>query len=126
MYEPHVCPKCNETVDILCDGRVLKDYEWCPSCKEIHAEAEWRVRWFNHRFRFFTKRDIFTRDGYRCYMCNKFLGLVSKEATLDHEVPTSRGGHSTFDNMRMCCNSCNNKKGDLLLSEYHDLYGKPE
>lgn len=126
MYEEHTCPNCGDKVNILCDGRVLKSYEWCPACKEAHQDKEWQVRWFNHRFRLFTKKDIYTRDGYKCYICGKFLGLSSREATLDHEVPTSRGGLSTFSNMRLCCNPCNNKKGDLLLEEFYEQQGKPE
>ena len=121
-YEEHVCPNCNESVKILCDGRLLKAYEWCPDCKEVHKQKDWEVRWFNHRLRLFSKKDIFARDGYRCYICKEDLGLVSKEATLDHVLPLSRGGLSTFDNMKLCCKNCNNLKGDLLLSEFYDEY----
>lgn len=70
--------------------------------------------------RLFTKKDIFTRDGYKCYICDVKLGLVSKQATIDHVVPLSRGGLSTFNNMKLCCITCNNKKGDLLLHEFLD------
>jgi 5-methylcytosine-specific restriction endonuclease McrA len=118
MYEWHTCPNCNRDVEVLCDGRILKSYEWCLVCKESHKLKDWEVRWFNHRFRVFTKKDIATRDGYKCYICKNFLGLTSKNSTIDHQVPLSRGGLSTFDNMRLCCTGCNNKKGDLLLEEY--------
>lgn len=120
MYEEHTCPNCGEQVDILCDGRELREYEWCQDCKDEHKQKDWAVRWFNHRFRLFNKRDIFARDGFKCYICGTELGLISKNATIDHVVPTSRGGLSTFDNMRLCCDPCNNAKGDLLLEEYLD------
>lgn len=118
MYKQHTCPNCKREVRILCDGRVLKPYEWCNECKEAHRLKDWSVRWFNHRFQVFTKKDISARDGYSCYICKTFLGLTSKKATIDHQTPLSRGGFSTFDNMRLCCVDCNNEKGDLLLGEY--------
>jgi len=122
MYENHICPSCGTTVSILCDGRELKSYEWCSECKEKHKQKDWAVRWFNHRFNLFIKKDIYMRDGYSCYICKKLLGLVSRETTLDHQIPLSRGGLSTLSNMRMCCNDCNNKKGDLLLEEFFELF----
>ena len=122
MYEDHTCPNCGEVVRILCDGRELKLYEWCARCKEVHKQKDWAVRWFNQRFKLFSKRDIFARDGFKCYICKKHLGLVAKDSTMDHEIPLSRGGFSTFSNMRLCCNECNNTKGDLLLDEFYDLY----
>lgn len=118
MYEQHTCPNCGELVNILCDGRELKPYEWCLPCKDANKKRDWEVRWFNHRFKIFSKRDIFTRDGFACYICSTELTLISKDATLDHEVPLSRGGLSTLSNMRLCCSSCNNKKGDMLLDEF--------
>ena len=121
MYETHICPKCNETVDIRCDGRILKEYEWCPECKKSHEEVDWMVRWFNHRFKMFTRRDLIVRDGGQCYLCKKGLEVNSRDMTIDHVVPISRGGLSTLINMRICCNECNNKKGDLLLDEYLNL-----
>lgn len=119
-YEDHLCPNCGEEVTIRVDGRILKEYEWCVDCKDGHHSDDWEVRWFNHRFRLWNKKDIATRDGYRCYICDKFLGLTSKEATYDHQVPLARGGLSTFDNLRYCCYDCNNRKGDLMLEEFLD------
>lgn len=118
MYELHTCPNCLEEVSILCDGRVLKTYEWCPSCKEKHHKRDWEVRWFNHRFQLFTKKDIYFRDGFKCYICSVPLEFKSKQSTFDHKIPLARGGLSSFDNLKLCCTDCNNKKGDLLLEEY--------
>lgn len=125
MYESHTCPSCNQQVEILCDGRILKSYEWCNDCKEAHQQKDWEVRWFNHRFQIFTKRDIYLRDGFRCYICSADLPFKHREATFDHEVPLARGGLSDFSNLRLCCTSCNNKKGDLLLNELFEEYGDP-
>lgn len=126
MYEEHTCPSCKKQVSILCDGRVLKDYEWCNDCKKEHQHKDWEVRWFNHRFQVFSRKDIYFRDGFRCYICNTYLVFGERNTTFDHELPTARGGLSTFSNLRLCCNRCNNKKGDLLLEELLDQYGSPE
>lgn len=114
----HTCPNCNHEVEVILDGRILRDYEWCQDCKDSHYKRDWEVRWFNHRFKVFSKRDIFMRDGFKCYLCSLPLELKSRNSTFDHVVPTSRGGLSTFDNLRLCCNPCNNDKGDLLLDEF--------
>ena len=37
--------------------------------------------------------------------------------TMDHIVPKSRGGKSTWKNTVTCCRKCNSKKGSKLLSE---------
>lgn len=126
MYTDHTCPKCKQKVSILSDGRLLKDYEWCNACKDAHKKEDWAIRWFNHRFKLFTKYDIYIRDGFKCYICHRSLAFKDRNTTFDHEVPLARGGHSTFNNLRLCCNRCNNKKGDLLLNELFEHYGPPD
>jgi len=126
MYEIHTCPNCKEQVSILCDGRTIKDYEWCNECKEEHQRKDWEVRWFNHRFQMFTKKDIYFRDGFKCYICKVELVFKDKNATFDHEIPNARGGLSNYSNLRLCCNFCNNKKGDLFLEELFEQYGSPD
>jgi 5-methylcytosine-specific restriction endonuclease McrA len=126
MYETHICPNCGKQVDILLDGRELKEYEWCPECKRRHHKADWAIRWFNHRFQLFTKRDIYFRDGFKCYICSKLLKFKERGATFDHVVPLSRGGFSDFNNLRLCCTDCNNRKGDLLLEELFEDQGTPD
>ncbi|QEY22434.1 HNH endonuclease [Psychrobacillus sp. AK 1817] len=58
------------------------------------------------------KEMILERDGFLCRYCNA-LGN-----TLDHVIPKSKGGISTFSNCVCCCDKCNNEKGDLLLEEF--------
>ena len=36
---------------------------------------------------------------------------------MDHVVPRSRGGGSTWENLVACCFKCNNKKGDRTPQE---------
>lgn len=60
-----------------------------------------------------SKSDIYERDGYLCVYC----GIKPSILTVDHVVPKSRGGLSTFDNLVTSCSSCNNKKGDRTPEE---------
>ena len=58
----------------------------------------------------FSKSNIFLRDRYRCAYCN--TQLEKKECTLDHVLPTSHGGKTTFENCVTACGPCNAGKGN--------------
>lgn len=55
---------------------------------------------------------VYVRDGYRCRMC----GISGRYARLeiDHIIPISKGGKSTYDNLQTLCHSCNVKKGNRI------------
>jgi len=57
-----------------------------------------------------TRRAVFARDRWTCQYCGGVRGTL----TLDHVVPRSRGGPSTWDNIVTCCAPCNRRKGDRL------------
>jgi 5-methylcytosine-specific restriction endonuclease McrA len=63
----------------------------------------------------FSKASVFVRDHYKCQYCGRELN--ARNATVDHVVPTSRGGKNTFQNTVCSCKPCNSWKGDKLLSE---------
>ena len=73
----------------------------------------------------FTRRNIFYRDRNRCQYCGdrfKRSGL-----NLDHVVPLSRGGRSSWENVVCCCIKCNMRKGSRLPREAHmHLIRKPK
>jgi len=56
-----------------------------------------------------TKKNIIWRDGNQCQYCGK--NFNSRELTVDHIKPKSRGGGNTWLNLTACCHSCNQKKG---------------
>jgi 5-methylcytosine-specific restriction endonuclease McrA len=63
----------------------------------------------------FTRRNIYEHYQYRCCYCgHKF---PTTELNLEHVVPRSRGGKSTWDNVVTSCVTCNLKKGNKLLHE---------
>jgi 5-methylcytosine-specific restriction endonuclease McrA len=58
----------------------------------------------------FSKNNVFLRDLYICSYCEK--QLEKKDCTLDHVLPVSHGGKTTFDNTVTACGVCNSKKGN--------------
>jgi 5-methylcytosine-specific restriction endonuclease McrA len=60
-----------------------------------------------------SRRALFARDGWRCMYC----GTTGGRLTLDHVVPRSRGGESSWENVVTSCAPCNLRKGDRLLEE---------
>ena len=55
-----------------------------------------------------SKRNIFLRDAYTCQYCSATVTEVT--ATLDHVLPVSKGGKTTWENSATACKSCNYKK----------------
>jgi 5-methylcytosine-specific restriction endonuclease McrA len=43
--------------------------------------------------------------------------IPSSDLTLDHVIPRSRGGSSSWENLVACCHTCNRRKGNHLLNE---------
>lgn len=56
--------------------------------------------------------EIYERDGYRCRKC----GISQRNANLeiDHIIPISKGGKSTYDNLQTLCHKCNVEKGNTF------------
>ncbi|HEX3892133.1 MAG TPA: HNH endonuclease [Terracidiphilus sp.] len=72
-----------------------------------------------HQTRALSRKNILLRDRNSCQYCS--VALPSAELTLDHVVPRSRGGSSTWENLVACCHACNRRKGNRLLSEIDDM-----
>lgn len=72
----------------------------------------------------FNRRNIFARDSNRCQYCGKRHG--TSELSLDHVIPRSQGGPTTWDNIVSCCITCNVKKGGRTPDQAHmPLVRKP-
>jgi 5-methylcytosine-specific restriction endonuclease McrA len=57
----------------------------------------------------FSKGNVFLRDNYTCAYCGD--QLEKKHCTLDHVLPSSKGGKTTFENTVTACGPCNAGKG---------------
>ena len=62
-----------------------------------------------------SRKNILLRDRNTCQFCSRML--PASELTLDHVVPRSRGGRSSWENLVACCYECNNSKGDRTPEE---------
>ncbi len=72
-----------------------------------------------HQTRALSRKNILLRDRNTCQYCG--IVLTAGELTLDHVIPRSRGGQSTWENLVACCHACNRKKGNSMLHELVDL-----
>lgn len=62
------------------------------------------------------REEIKERDNYKCCSCG--LGIEDEPNLLleiDHIIPLSKGGMTTYDNLQTLCWKCNRKKGAKLL-----------
>lgn len=62
-----------------------------------------------------TTANVRKRDGNRCGYTNRLLG--PGEGNLDHVVPQSRGGKTTWENLTWCDKNVNQTKGDKTPEE---------
>jgi len=68
-----------------------------------------------HQSRALSRKNILLRDRNTCQYCGEVL--PSGELTLDHVIPRSRGGSSTWENLVACCHPCNRRKGNQFATE---------
>ncbi len=62
------------------------------------------------------RRNLLLRDENTCQYCGK--GMPPSQLSVDHVVPTSRGGAAnSWENQVVACRRCNGRKGNRLLSE---------
>lgn len=58
----------------------------------------------------YNRAGIFKRDNYTCQYCAK--SFKHNELTIDHVLPRSMGGQTSWENCVTSCNPCNNRKAD--------------
>lgn len=63
----------------------------------------------------YSKRNIFLRDDYKCIYCG--VDVTRDTAELEHILPRSRGGKTTWENTGTSCHDCNNRKDNMTPDE---------
>ena len=58
----------------------------------------------------FNRRNIYRRDAFQCQYCGGRPGL--KLLSIDHVLPVSKGGNTSWENCVVACVRCNTKKGN--------------
>lgn len=86
--------------------------------KKIQVPSVIRLLSYRHipqQSRALSRKNILLRDRNTCQFCG--AALPASELTLDHVLPRSRGGRSSWENLVACCYECNNRKGDRTPEE---------
>lgn len=63
----------------------------------------------------FNRRNLFARDNYSCQYCG--ISFPPNQLSMDHVMPRSRGGETTWENIVCSCLKCNTKKGGRTPKE---------
>ncbi len=58
----------------------------------------------------YVKQAVWARDGGHCVACGSSVDLQ-----YDHDIPFSRGGANSVENIRLLCEDCNRKKSDKII-----------
>jgi 5-methylcytosine-specific restriction endonuclease McrA len=73
----------------------------------------------------FNRRNIFARDHNQCQYCGR--KFPTSELSLDHVIPRSQGGATTWENIVCACVDCNVRKGGRTPRQANvTLIRKPE
>jgi 5-methylcytosine-specific restriction endonuclease McrA len=70
------------------------------------------------------KRNVFLRDQYTCQYCG--TEVTDESATLDHVLPSSKGGRSTWANLSTACKPCNYLKANHTKMKPKSMPYKPD
>jgi len=77
-----------------------------------------------HRTMMWSRRNVILRDSCTCIYCGIGTGdtrkgktLTRADFTVDHLIPRSRGGGSTWGNTACACYWCNHRKADRTAHE---------
>ena len=62
------------------------------------------------------RQRVIERDGLWCVYCDE--DLTDAEIHMDHVIPESQGGETTYNNLQVTCRKCNLAKGILTESEF--------
>lgn len=101
---------------VLLEGRPV------PSALELTRELSgaW-VEGAGQRSVGFSYRAVHERDGWTCAYCGRGVSRTpvrdALRATVDHLLPVSRGGPSSWTNLVSACKECNNRKADRTPEE---------
>jgi 5-methylcytosine-specific restriction endonuclease McrA len=127
-----LCLACNDHAKIV--GRDFQSYDFdnwrefsayietnrrvsTPSCVIAGPEAIMLTNYSKMPPRKvkFSRRNIYLRDDYTCQYCGRVP--PRDELTIDHVIPRSKGGRSTWDNVVLSCYRCNLDKASKTLEE---------
>ena len=121
-YEPiHICTARRAITLVLKGAAVVEEcsaYTIRTAKIAVPVPSVIRLRVYRRMprvHRAVSRKGVLLRDAGTCQYCA--ARLPARELTLDHVIPRSRAGASTWDNLVACCFACNNRKGDRTPQE---------
>lgn len=111
-----------DKVDVMVNSDIkINDIFYLPTVIKLKKY----INFFNRKKVHYSRKIIYVRDKYTCGYCGKKCN--KHELTIDHILPISKGGKTTFQNCMTCCKKCNLEKGNKDISQYnhkikHRLY----
>jgi 5-methylcytosine-specific restriction endonuclease McrA len=130
-YEPLCFINVRRAVRLLFLGKIEIISSWDALLRSMKSSINipavirlrHRVDAGNHPVKF-SRVLLFHRDGWKCQYCGRRLDCST--ATIDHYVPKSQGGKTTWTNCTTACKVCNGSKGSLnpklVPRPLHKLY----
>jgi 5-methylcytosine-specific restriction endonuclease McrA len=124
------CADCLKAASAYRKAQVARDPEKFKQQKKKYLKANPNRRHHSNRDRarkkgvpsqYYTRQQIFNRDGYDCYLCNLPVDLTANHVQgqpgwelyphVEHVIPLALGGHDTLDNVKIAHAICNIRKG---------------
>lgn len=108
------------TMFFLGKVEIIEEYEHQIRSVSFAIKAPAVVRLLSYTKRYkaappLSRANIFARDNFQCQYCS--IELRAADATLDHVIPRSKGGITSWTNVVTCCTKCNRKKGGRTPNE---------
>lgn len=118
-YLPLSAISWQEAIGYLCSDKVtvLNWYDdWSVSSQKwsTRVPAVVMLKQFQNTKKLvkFSRTAVYLRDEFCCLYCG--CAITRKNATIDHVVPISRGGKTTWENCATACGPCNSRKGNRM------------
>jgi 5-methylcytosine-specific restriction endonuclease McrA len=116
-YEPMATISWRRAITLLTLGKVevLECYDRDVRSPSVVIKLPCVVRLLSRFRRFkravrFSKQNVFARDHWRCQYCGERMEICA--LTLDHVIPRSAGGKTSWENVVTCCRGCNGRKAN--------------
>lgn len=122
----------NETARVV-DPSDYQTYSWSDWARFQPEDDELSIQGSQSRFRVpevitllkydrvprnvvtFSRRNVFKRDRFTCQYCGCQPG--SEELTIDHVLPRSQGGETSWENCVLACVDCNSRKAAMTPAQ---------
>ena len=125
-------PKRPDAQCVRCGTAIRPPAKRCAECRRVWAKAHKghrsRARKHGVAYESIVARDIYERDGWRCYLCKRKVRKDwskphPRNPTLDCIVAMANGGGFVRANVATCCFECNWKKADRDVGQQLALIG---